>query len=91
MTTETVEKPVAEKPAAAAEKAADLQPTSQPAARAANHTSAARYNVTLTLDPHVWEFYTKKAAADDRTLAKYLARELRATAPPLPAGKDEKF
>jgi len=34
--------------------------------------------VALTLDPHVHAHFEKLARADDRTLAKYLARHLRA-------------
>jgi hypothetical protein len=61
----------------------DPQPTSVPtnvatsAKPAASHTSAAKYTVSITLDPHVHTHYEKKAKEDDRTLAKYLARELR--------------
>lgn len=69
--TETAEARLAEK------SAEPTPPTHKPAAAAASHTSAAKYTVSVTLDPHVHAHYEKKAKEDDRTLAKYLARELR--------------
>lgn len=51
--------------------------TVKPAATPHSSTSATRYTVSVTLDPHVHEHFAKKAEADDRTLAKFLARHLR--------------
>jgi hypothetical protein len=56
---------------------------SAPAAAAAkpqapvSHTSAAKYTVSVTLEPHVHKYFADKAEADDRTLANFLARFLR--------------
>lgn len=64
----TAPKPEAVKPSAAS-------------APAHSSTSAQRFSVTLALDPHVHAHYSKLAEKDDRSLAKYLQRFLRTTAP----------
>ena len=38
-----------------------------------------RNTITVTLEPSVYEAITKKAAEDDRTPAKWLARYIKST------------
>jgi hypothetical protein len=53
------------------------------AASAASETKAEttalayRYAVTVTLTPEVYNYFVQQAAADERTLSKYMARELK--------------
>ena len=35
------------------------------------------HSVTLTLDPQVYAHFEKKAAEDDRTIAKFISRHLK--------------
>ena len=80
-------------PAAAAAERAQKKPAAATSSTAA--ASSARnsnpYTVALTLDPHVYHYFEKKAKEDDRTIAKYLARHLRATCPPEAGKTTEKF
>lgn len=41
-------------------------------------TSTQRTSVTVTLSPETYDYFVKRAAEDDRTLAKYLSRVLSA-------------
>jgi outer membrane biosynthesis protein TonB len=83
------------KPAAAATTAAKPAASTSAASAASPATSSTRnsnpYTVALTLDPHVYHYFEKKAKEDDRTIAKYLARHLRATCPPEAGKTTEKF
>jgi hypothetical protein len=62
------------------------EPTPAPEKKPTPATTSARnsnpYTVALTLDPHVYHHFEKLAKQDDRTIAKFIARHLRATCPP---------
>jgi hypothetical protein len=83
---ETVETYVIAPTQAESEPAAPSLPSVVPGAAAPAPASAQSYQVTLTLDAETHEYFRVRALADDRSLNKFLARELKryvaaATAP----------
>jgi len=52
-------------------------PMPTPATTAADATAKSSFQVTISLDADTHEHFRSLAAADDRSLNKYLARELR--------------